>query len=607
MILYGHSTDNSAKIFSKVVFSHVDNYLQTTNDDTPLQPLDGFTFDLQRFDFSGSGTETDPYKISTAADLQQLATDVNGGNTYSGIYFKVTANIDLSELGEDYSWTAIGTSSKVFAGTFDGGSSEGYKISNLSHSSTNKSYVGLFGNVSGTIKNVTLETVNISITASSSNMGENVGGLVGCNDGGTIENVTLENVNINLKSALIGKSTCNNVGGLVGFNVDGTVTGTVDNGTVNGGEKGTDIGGLVGINVDGTVTDSTVSGYNHVGGFAGYNGGTINSGTVGVGEVTGSSKVGGFVGVNNGGTVGVGDNTCTASGTVTGNEGSSQVGGFVGTNSGTINSPGFYYSEFANGSTNSNEGFEKLYCLTVNVSGDNVTVKISENDYFLKDGNNYYVKKDATVNITADGYTMTFDHDGEGIDDDGTDGTYSMSEDRNAVITLTAIANEPWDGSGTESNPYLITSVEDLQTLATKVNEGNNYSGKCFRLTNDLNLSGVSNWTPIGTDINHSFQGTADGGTSITTVSGTGEVVGALVGDNSGSASNNKFYSTNLTDIGEINGGTGSDNTRYYKVTLEEGVKVSITGDNHNRRHQHLLRGGRCYIVGNTGLQIWHE
>ncbi len=103
MILYGHSTDNSAKIFSKVVFSHVDNYLQTTNDDTPLQPLDGFTFDIQRFDFSGSGTETDPYEISTAADLQQLATDVNGGNTYSGSYFKVTANIDLSELGEDYS------------------------------------------------------------------------------------------------------------------------------------------------------------------------------------------------------------------------------------------------------------------------------------------------------------------------------------------------------------------------------------------------------------------------------------------------------------------------------------------------------------------------
>ena len=441
MILYGHSTDNSAKIFSKVVFSHVDNYLQTTNDDTPLQPLDGFTFDLQRFDFSGSGTETDPYEISTAADLQQLATDVNGGNTYSGSYFKVTANIDLSELGEDYSWTAIGTSSKVFAGTFDGGSSEGYKISNLSHSPTNKSYVGLFGNVSGTIKNVTLETVNISITASSSNMGENVGGLVGCNDGGTIENVTLEtvnisitasssnmgenvgglvgcndggtienvtleNVNINLKSALIGKSTCNNVGGLVGynkggtvngtvkgvdigitfgnnvkeskyigglvgFNVDGTVTGTVDNGTVNGGEKGTDIGGLVGINsgngsVSGTVNYvqviSTLSD-SDVGGFAGYNGGTINSGTVGVGEVTGSSKVGGFVGVNNGGTVGVGDNTCTASGTVTGNEGSSKVGGFVGTNSGTINSPGFYYSEFANGSTNSNEGFEKLYCL----------------------------------------------------------------------------------------------------------------------------------------------------------------------------------------------------------------------------------------------------
>lgn len=37
-----------------------------------------FKFDLQRF-FAGSGTEADPYQIASVADLQQLASDVNGG------------------------------------------------------------------------------------------------------------------------------------------------------------------------------------------------------------------------------------------------------------------------------------------------------------------------------------------------------------------------------------------------------------------------------------------------------------------------------------------------------------------------------------------------
>ena len=35
----------------------------------------------------GSGTEDAPYKISSEADLRQLATDVNGGNSYSGSIF----------------------------------------------------------------------------------------------------------------------------------------------------------------------------------------------------------------------------------------------------------------------------------------------------------------------------------------------------------------------------------------------------------------------------------------------------------------------------------------------------------------------------------------
>ena len=57
---------------------------------------------------------------------------------------------------------------------------------------------------------------------------------------------------------------------------------------------------------------------------------------------------------------------------------------------------------------------------------------------------------------------------------------------------------------GTEAKPYLIKTIDDLNKLAADVNSGTNYSGKYFRLENDLDYSGVavdgggSNFTPIG-------------------------------------------------------------------------------------------------------------
>lgn len=53
---------------------------------------------------------------------------------------------------------------------------------------------------------------------------------------------------------------------------------------------------------------------------------------------------------------------------------------------------------------------------------------------------------------------------------------------------------------------YKITSTEGLQKLATLVNEGKGGSGSRFVLMNDIDLSSVDNWTPIG-DYSHSFEG----------------------------------------------------------------------------------------------------
>ena len=63
--------------------------------------------------WSGSGTSSDPYLITSEADWNTLATNVNAGNSYSGKYFKLTADIpSVSEM--------VGTSSNKFSGTFNG-------------------------------------------------------------------------------------------------------------------------------------------------------------------------------------------------------------------------------------------------------------------------------------------------------------------------------------------------------------------------------------------------------------------------------------------------------------------------------------------------------
>lgn len=72
-------------------------------------------------------------------------------------------------------------------------------------------------------------------------------------------------------------------------------------------------------------------------------------------------------------------------------------------------------------------------------------------------------------------------------------------------------------GSGTESDPYLISNGGELAYLAQKVNESNStsnpYRGAWYRLTADIDL-GNQEWTPIGWNASapYYFCGTFIGG-----------------------------------------------------------------------------------------------
>ena len=93
---------------------------------------------------TGSGTENDPYQISTAEGLKWFRDKVNNAKTpdETKICAVLTADIDLN----NEEWTPIGPSeSSAYTGTFDG---QGHTVRNLSITGDVKR-AGLFGCVIG--------------------------------------------------------------------------------------------------------------------------------------------------------------------------------------------------------------------------------------------------------------------------------------------------------------------------------------------------------------------------------------------------------------------------------------------------------------------------
>lgn len=82
-----------------------------------------------------------------------------------------------------------------------------------------------------------------------------------------------------------------------------------------------------------------------------------------------------------------------------------------------------------------------------------------------------------------------------------------------SISTVTAQAETSsltLSGDGSEANPYLITNLEELELFRDNVNGGNNYAGKHIKLTDNIDLSSIDNWTPIGYS-GKSFNGVFNG------------------------------------------------------------------------------------------------
>ena len=210
---------------------------------------------------TGSGTETDPYQINTAAGLKWFRDKVNNAKTKeeTKICAVLTANIDL----KNEEWTPIGigedtrTEDLPYSGTFDG---NGHTISGLNVNYGDKNG-GLFCYVkSATIKNL---TVAGSVTYSSGD-GIAYGGIVGCADSSTIENCTN-------RCTVTGNW---DAGGIVGRSVDSDIIGCANFGNISSPFRSGGICGIVTGQVDAYGIDATIRDCYNVGMVSGkYAGG----------------------------------------------------------------------------------------------------------------------------------------------------------------------------------------------------------------------------------------------------------------------------------------------------------------------------------------------
>lgn len=177
------------------------------------------------------------YEIDSADKLYAFAAIVNGGN--NSINAELTADIvvnenvlkadgTLNENGNFRAWTPIGNIDFYYSGTFDG---QNYGVSGLYFNDNTKGAVGLFGLISGTVKNTNV--VNSYFYGKMY-----IGGVVGSNYGYVTNCCNTSTV-----------KGIDNVGGVAGYN-SGYVTNCYNTGKAEGSSS---IGGVVGQLKLGTV------------------------------------------------------------------------------------------------------------------------------------------------------------------------------------------------------------------------------------------------------------------------------------------------------------------------------------------------------------------
>ena len=405
--------------------------------------------------WSGSGNTTgDPYVIEYASQWNLLAANVNSGTNYSGKFFRLDADISVTEMvgshpgADDY---------RTYQGTFDG---NGHTIT-VDYTTTEE-WCGPFAFTFGaTIKNlITTGTINTSA--------KHAGGVVGRNGTGRL---TLNNVksSVTINSTYSGSAE---QGGLVGYTINADIVGCAFTGRLLGANSN-GCGGFIGWK---TNTDNSSA--------------NITNSLFAPAEVTvGPTSAYPLARNSSGGVVNVSNCYYTQSmGTAQGKAARSISAG----TDVTVANAGTETVYNVSGITSYGTGIKYQNVLYAG-DGENVSLTLGYTGGTPQYQTISYAASAGTISGMANPYTLAM-------------------PDENVTINANMV-DELWSGSGTEADPYLIQNTYDLDMLAYRVNNWPVnpstdsyyiYPGTYFKMTADIDYSSVPvdangcNYTPIG-------------------------------------------------------------------------------------------------------------
>ena len=434
----------------------------------------------------GAGTVDDPYKITTADDLNKLAADVNSGTKYTDTYFKLMNDVSFSctsdwddLTSEENNFTPIGNStSNSFRGTFDGNdkSISGIRIYKDTKTTASQN-IGLFGVLRGTVKNLTLTDTRIVAYGFT-------GGIAAvCSSNSVIDHCIVTST-VAVYSVQPGALR---FGGIAGY--ANSKSAIISNNT----------------------SSATVAIKYGLGGCEGYGG------------ILGGAAPGATVSNN----LAIGAKVKDSSG---------WAGAIMGfSNNGASLSNNYYIDCTVNGTANAlnvgchaaditdNAAAVSIHTLTLTNGITTTTapsVNISGTDYY---GHGTVLTLDNGQPAAPAGYTYPLIVNGTSMIIDGD--TLVMPAADTTIGLDTDLTLIPWAGSGTETDPYVIKYPSQLDQLADSVNNGNAYKDTYFQLGADLTYNHTTAWddttstennyTPIGYYINsvwnRPFRGHFDG------------------------------------------------------------------------------------------------
>lgn len=521
------------------------------------EDLDGYVFKTE-----GEG-ESKVYLINDERDLERLAAYVNSGHDALGKTFKQNADITLTAAHASIGGYFEGNS-RNFKGTYDGNNKT---ISNLTVNAPNSNYQGLFGYTSkAVIKNVTLANCNITgkqytggivgyaststaienchvngnINATASDAGGH-GGIVGSATATSITNCTV--------TGTISTSVNNdNYGGIVGAaNYDVVITSCENAANISG--DGQNHGGIVGRDYNSSnkfkycLNTGVVNGNQYVGAIAGQNDSPrdfdhcyySNQSTIkAFGTSSGSNNYTGYGEVAYVVTTGehisnieFAEQTVITS-ALTGKKYCAK-GDWTLTLTPNQTDVTFVSYACEGGTLSDLTTADGTHKLTITDKDVTISALVSNNDATDVNGVTIAAIPDMrwrgnNVSVVVPTITVT---NGETPLVLGTD--YIVEGSNNTAIgeaTITIKGINSYKGTQTKtfnivdfplqdasaansaSNPYLITTAEDLEALASIVNTGSRLGGY-YKQSADITLT--NEHTAIGNSSNTSFQGVYDG------------------------------------------------------------------------------------------------